>query len=172
MGSDKRYLEIDGDTFLRRSYENLAAAFGEVFIAANDTPVGVPVSSVIEDRYPGTGPIGGIAAGLEAASSDPVFVMACDIPHIDFGLISALYRGIPGYEVAVPVRADGRYEPLYALYRRSILSAIERLVSSREYRIRLAFSDSNTARIPIPPGTGISNINTRSEYENITRPGR
>ena len=167
MGTDKRYLKIDGTTLVRRSYETLRAIFDEVYVAANDTLEGIPPGAMVQDRYPGTGPIGGIAAGLEASSSDRLFVIACDIPDIDFGLLSTLFRRFEGHDVSVPVREDGRCESLFALYRKSILSVVDELVAAREYRIRFAFARVEAAKIQLPIGTDLRNLNTRAEYERV-----
>ena len=168
MGSDKRYLELDGQTLIASAYRKLCSIFDEVIVSSNDQPDDVPESAVVADRIPGIGPIGGIATCLKHASSDPVFVMACDIPALDQGTLSALYRGLAGNIVSVPRAADGRHEPLFALYRKEFGPALDALIARDERRIRMAFDTVSTNRVQISPGTSLQNINTKSDYHQLS----
>jgi molybdenum cofactor guanylyltransferase len=69
----------------------------------------------IADQLEGSGPLGGLAAGLAGARHELVHVLACDLPHADAALLRALgdrWRG----EAALIPSAGGRPQPLHALW--------------------------------------------------------
>jgi molybdenum cofactor guanylyltransferase len=57
---------------------------------------------VVVDEVPGLGPLGGIIAGLKAATHEACAVVACDIPDIDAALLRRLARAAASAEIAVP----------------------------------------------------------------------
>jgi molybdopterin-guanine dinucleotide biosynthesis protein A len=82
----------------------------------------------ILDPAEGLGPLAGILAGLKAARHDPVFVLACDIPVLDRGFIGDLVAAAEGFDIAVPRTSKG-LEPLLAIYRKTVIDPIERLLA-------------------------------------------
>lgn len=134
MGMDKALLRIDGASLTARAVAALAARFGEVLVAANGGPADAEARTAgarpVPDRIAGGGPLAGIAGALAAARSEAVLVIPCDLPEIDFGLVDLLLAAPAGFDCAVPlVGADsgGRplWEPLFALYRKSALPAMD-----------------------------------------------
>lgn len=93
-----------------------------------------PAERVVADDAPGTGPLGGIAAGLAAANGSSIIVVAWDMPFVPPALLAALrQRGTPGVDAVVP--ADGsRREPLCAWYAASALSTCRALLDAGERR--------------------------------------
>lgn len=88
------------------------------------------VRTVLEDP-PDGGPVAGIDAGVRALEDEPgvrpdrVLVLACDVPlaaEVVPRLLAAA-RGTPSADVAWAVDAEGRGQPLLALYRRDALVA-------------------------------------------------
>ena len=169
MGEDKRYLSHHGSSLMEHAFRELSKLFTQVIVSANDEPVGIPIGNVVADASPGNGPIGGIESGIDAAKSDPVFVSACDIPRFDLGILSSLFREIEGNDIAVPRNNRGRYESLFALYTHSTLPVVRSLMESGELRIRKLFDLVPTAGVAIPTGSLLYNVNTRAEYEALTR---
>ena len=74
--------------------------------------------TVVDDRYPGEGPLGGIltALGYFQDSTHPVVVLACDLPTADPRNVAAVVEAlgdVDGPAVAVPV-VDGRRQWMHA----------------------------------------------------------
>ena len=108
----------------------------------------------LEDRWPGLGPLGGIAtavldADLEAPGwgvrSTPadrtdliVVVAACDTPDLGaelvHRLIGALRAAPPEVVAAAPVTPDGRRHPLPSAWRATVGPQLEHLVSTGALR--------------------------------------
>ena len=132
-------------------------------------------TTVVRDEVEGLGPLGGVLAGLKAARNDACLVIACDIPEIDVPLLEALARTTCGSEITVPVGPSGLYEPLFALYKRSIIPEIEALLASGERSILPLFERCRTVVVGIEDAGRIRNLNTRADYKEYLRsqsPGR
>ena len=119
----------------------------------------------VEDDTPGLGPLGGILSGLKAAANEACAVIACDIPDIDIPLLRSLSRAAGDAEIAVPIGPSGLYEPLFAVYRKSVVPKIEGLLGGGERSILPLFDLCRTASVPLADPGRIRNLNTRADYE-------
>ncbi len=123
----------------------------------------------VEDEAIGQGPMAGIAAGLRAAGNDACVVVACDIPDVDAALLRELARAAAEAQIAVPVTRDGDFEPLFAVYRKSVLPKIERLLRMGERSLIPLFGLCRTARLELGAASRLRNLNTRRDYEEYLR---
>ncbi|MBM3306267.1 MAG: molybdenum cofactor guanylyltransferase, partial [Candidatus Aminicenantes bacterium] len=124
---------------------------------------------VIVDEVPGLGPLGGIIAGLKAAANDACAVVACDIPDIDIPLLRSLAGAAASAEIAVPRDPEGRYEPLFAVYRRPIVPAVEALLRSGERSVLPLYDLCRTSVVDLEAGRRLTNLNTRADYQNYLK---
>ena len=117
MGFDKAFLELDGETLIRRQHRLLeACGAGEVLISGRAGAVyGIAGARVILDECPGHGPLGGILAALEAAANPRVLVLAVDMPGVTCGLVRTLLEQSTAATGCVPWIRGG-IEPLAAVY--------------------------------------------------------
>ncbi|HHF98024.1 MAG TPA: molybdenum cofactor guanylyltransferase [Candidatus Aerophobetes bacterium] len=93
---------------------------------------------VIEDVYPGKGPLGGIYSGLLFSESEFNFVVGCDMPFLNWKFISYM-RYLPrDYDILLPSHQKG-VEPLHAIYSKSCLPIIERKLKEGKLNIRSIF---------------------------------
>jgi molybdenum cofactor guanylyltransferase len=67
---------------------------------------------LVADPAPDCGPLGGITAGLAAATTPRLLVLAVDLPVMNASFLSELLAAGP----SAPRHADGTFEPLCALY--------------------------------------------------------
>jgi molybdopterin-guanine dinucleotide biosynthesis protein A len=132
MGADKALLPLGSDRLLQRSLTALRQCFDRVMIIANDLDAyrafGLPVHP---DEQPGLGPIGGVCAALQHAVTPAIFVVACDMPFLDPGLIRRMTARLEDFDAVVPKPA-GRFEPLHALYQRRILAEVRAAIAAGE----------------------------------------
>ncbi|MBU8913782.1 MAG: NTP transferase domain-containing protein [Spirochaetales bacterium] len=165
MGTDKRLLNIDGLPLVEHVYRRLEGTVGEVLVSvAGAACPGIPGARRIVDRFGNAGPMGGVASALEQSRYDVNFVTACDIPAVPLGFIGSLLRRSRNHQVVVPVDEAGRYEPLFAVYSKSVLPRLRRLLEDGERRIRMLYDQVDTCRIDIPPGIDLRNLNTKADY--------
>lgn len=157
--------------------------------------------TVLTDHFPGAGPLAGLHAALlhareargrgSRAGGGAVFLAACDLPGLSPELVRHVTAGAPGETVSgegaelawarVPV-ADGRFQPLAALYSPGCLSlAAENL--RRDQRSMHRFLDQLTVLpVPVTPALPffhpdlLINVNSPEDYrhlvsEGLARPG-
>jgi molybdopterin-guanine dinucleotide biosynthesis protein A len=135
MGRDKAQLLLDGLTFVQRISDELSAVVPHVWlVGARES-----FSSLknIADIHQQWGALGGIHAALTAAEATWAIVVACDLPFVTSELFSTLggFAG-DGLDAVVPLQPDGRPQPVCALYRRTCLPEIDRLVAAGEHTPR------------------------------------
>lgn len=100
----------------------------------------LPGVRFVPDLVSGFGPLVGLLSGLEKCLTEYAFCVGCDMPFLDADIIRAQIDIVLSsdradrYDVVVPLHERG-LEPLHALYSRSCIPALRRLVSSGERRI-------------------------------------
>ncbi len=166
MGLDKSMLDVDGRPMVEHVLEQLRPHFDHVLVSAADADKYAFLNTrIVPDATPHAGPLGGIAAALDASDTDLNFVISCDIPEIEVRLLRRLFRAVGDADAAVPVFAEAHTEPLYALYRKSALTTIRREWDLGRRDVRGAVTACKTAHVPIDGAAHLPNINTREEYE-------
>ncbi|MEO6797925.1 MAG: molybdenum cofactor guanylyltransferase [Candidatus Dormibacter sp.] len=175
MGRDKAGLPAGDETLLERIITRLTPVVDEVILAGG-APLSLPngVRSVA-DRYPDTGPLAGIHAGLLAAMGDRALVVACDYPDIDPEIVRFLQARVAGVEAVVP-RIAGQAQGLCALYRVGVASHAERLIAAGERRVNalleacaVRYLDEMELRGVDPGLRSFRNLNTPADYEEWVR---
>jgi molybdenum cofactor guanylyltransferase len=143
MGQPKAFLPIQGETLLERAVriaQELNPA--EVLIAGRaglDYPA-MPGCTVVLDREPDLGPLGGIERGLASSRSPLLMVLAVDLPHMTAAFLRRLLALCDPTTGSVP-RLDGRLEPLAAVYPASSHRLADRLLVQRQLAAR-AFANA------------------------------
>jgi len=165
MGSDKRYLDIEGIPLVEHVYRQLDAGFSRVFLSVADEAVpGLPSDCQIPDEYPGSGPMGGVISVLGESDFEINFVTACDIPWIPMSLVQEMIRLAQNHDIVVPVDRNGRYETLFAVYSKSILPQMRELLEGGERRIRMLYDMVDTCYVDLSQWIDLKNLNTREDY--------
>lgn len=112
-GVDKRELVVEGRTIFARQCEVLAPRVAEILVSS---PRPVPGYRTVADAVPGAGPLAGIAAGLAAAATPWLLVVAGDMPFVSGALIDLLLaQADSAAPDAVGIRVGELPEPLLCL---------------------------------------------------------
>jgi molybdenum cofactor guanylyltransferase len=116
MGTDKALVVIDGRRLAEQVAEVLTSCCSTVLVASGDGRrldwLGLPQ---VADVQPDAGPLAGIAAGLEAATTPLVAVLAVDLPDASAEVLRALAGAWSGEPCVVPEVA-GHMHPLHAVW--------------------------------------------------------
>lgn len=172
MGQDKSMLPIDGQSMIARIVEKLRPYFDELIISANEVEkyqfLGLPV---IPDKVPGQGPLMGILSGVEQSLNDLNFVIACDVPEPDTDLILALLDQSEGFDIVMPQLGTDRYEPLIAVYRKSIIPHAEQILAKGQRRIIKLFDSCKVRFVDCSASHWNRNLNTTNDYQNYIHEG-
>lgn len=141
MGRDKRTIEVGGRPLLRRVVDVVAPLTDDLRVVTapgNPLPPGLldPEPARCVDRRPDAGPLAGIEAALLDAAHELVLVVAGDHPRLHAGVLGRLVDTLaatPHAEAAAAVTDRGP-QPLLAVYRRSALTTVRRLLDDGERR--------------------------------------
>ncbi|MEQ8161375.1 MAG: hypothetical protein ABRQ33_09315, partial [Smithellaceae bacterium] len=69
-----------------------------------------------------------------------------------------------------PVWSDGRLEPLFAVYKKSVAGHIKELLDADRRKIRLLFDSADVKYVPLPDeGKWYRNLNTMEDYQNYIK---
>jgi len=106
MGTDKAFLEFHGRTLLERALKTMHEVCSEVSIVG-DAEKFAKYGVVVEDVYPGTGPLAGIHAALVDSSIELNLVMAVDMPFVSAALLGFLLgAAMPTFSLALVARRE------------------------------------------------------------------
>ncbi len=179
LGVPKSVLKLAGETLIARAVSGLRPFFNRITVVT-DRPELFPRLPVqfTADLLTGytKNPLRGIHAGLSVSEQLPhQFVMACDMPFINFHLINYMAQFASEYDVVVP-RVGSYYQPLHAFYSRSCLEPIRKQVEQgggkvtafyRNVKVRYIERDEIIQFDPLEQS--FFNINTWADYELAER---
>jgi molybdopterin-guanine dinucleotide biosynthesis protein A len=135
MGRDKASLPWGDSDLLHTVLARLVPVCNELIVVSNIArDIAVPGVKIVTDRFFRCGPLGGMHAGLLASTNNYNFIVACDMPNLNTAAVAYIREVAAGYAVAVPF-IDGYFNPLHAVYHKSCLPHIERLLAEERYRI-------------------------------------
>ena len=174
MGTDKAFLSMPGnpnETFLSHIL-SLVRRFPIVALSVAQQDVKYDTFNCIQipDRWPEIGPMGGIASALSALDTDAVLVLACDTPFLSTELIdrlAAAYKIHPDAGCICCTDADGRYQPLCAIYAQSSLPVFLASIAQKKYALRSVIDKLETVQLTLDKtliAQAAANINTPEEY--------
>jgi molybdopterin-guanine dinucleotide biosynthesis protein A len=75
------------------------------------------------------------------------------------------------FDVVVPRSADGRLEPLFAVYRKSVIEPAHALLSQGKRKIADLLSCVRVKYVQMPGGDWYRNLNTMEDYLNERKRG-
>lgn len=143
MGTDKAFVTFDGCTLLARALELARSVTPDVRLVGDPSKF-ASSAAVVEDMFPGCGPLGGIHAALRASSAELNLIIAVDIPFLSTDLLCYLVERARNSPAAVTVPRFGRgLQPLCAVYRRAFAESAERALTQGHYKIDALFMDES-----------------------------
>lgn len=138
LGQEKAWVKIEGQTLLERAISRLGSLVNQIIIVSapgQKLPLGTSGGlEIVEDIYPGKGPLVGIYSGLKACRGEGGFVTACDMPFVNPEFVRYLISLSPGYDVVIPAYGE-LLEPLYAFYSTGCIKTIASLLEEGNYKI-------------------------------------
>jgi molybdopterin-guanine dinucleotide biosynthesis protein A len=176
MGSAKALLPFDNEPLIVHIVRALNRIFAEtVVVAAPGQEIPELPVKLVRDEVAYQGPVGGIYYGLKATGGEFSFVTSCDVAFLNSPLISFLISQISQHDVVVPYWQD-RFQPLHAVYRRSVLPLLESQLERGELRPVYLFDRVRTRRVAEeeirsfdPQGLSFFNMNTPDDYETALK---
>lgn len=177
MGRDKAMLPLNGRTLLEHALAVLRLVTKDVFILGSRQLYGNYGAEVIEDIFPGCGPLGGIHAALSHATTKFSLVIAVDTPFLSPDFLSFMAtRALASGAVVTTPEIAGYTQPLCAVYSMEFLPLAEQALKSGNYKIvplfpkerTLAIREAELARFAFTPEM-FDNLNTPEDLERARR---
>ncbi len=170
MRREKPLLPVNGRPLIESVIDQIRPCFRTILISAGAREKFAYLGlRVVEDEAPGQGPLLAILSALRASACRTNFIMACDIPVIHLPFLERILALAPGCEIVVPRYRDGKFEPLFAAYARSVIPAIERQVAGGDHGISSLFQACRTEFVAMDGETWFRNLNTIEEYHDYLR---
>lgn len=172
MGRDKAHLPWRNVTLVQHIVETLRACTDELILVVKDRRMfeGLRVR-VVEDLVPDAHALGGLYTGLKVSAHERCFVCTCDAPFLNTKLIKALIRQVDGWDMVIPRTHEG-LQPLHAVYKKSVLPAIEEQLHMRQWslhavvpKVRAHVIEPEQIERFDPGSRSFVNINTPEDYE-------
>jgi len=171
MGQNKSLMKYNDVPMIEYIYNQLKDRFNEILIGANNANLYEYLNlKVVEDKITSRGPLMGILSCLEKSENDLNFITACDIPEINIKFVEKMLLESEGYDIIMPVTGADKYEPLFAVYRKSVIKPAEKILNSGKSRIIELFKYLNVKFIQLPENDWYFNINTIDDYHSVMTP--
>ena len=151
LGRDKAVELFNGQPLINRVLDRLSQLAEDLVVVVNTPERGaeLPIpdsTSIAVDVYPDSGSLGGIFAGLSASKNEWGIVVACDMPFLNFDLITYMLSVREDQDIVVPVIGH-RPEPTHAIYSTSCLPHIEARLKMNDLKITKFFDEVRTKHV-------------------------
>jgi molybdenum cofactor guanylyltransferase len=176
MGTNKALLKINEKTNIERIRDRLTPHFDDIILVTNNSEdyrfLGI---KMINDQFPGMGPLAGVHAGLKASDYETNVIAACDMPFISGDLAEALAARLGDYDAVIPV-INGKQHPLFAIFQKRIVPIVEKSILDEKLRMKHLLNHLNVLYVTEKDLPGFSdlehiffNMNDPDEYDNALR---
>jgi len=177
MGTDKASLPFGPELMLQR----VVRLVGEVVSTSNmivvaapgqQLPTLPPEVAISHDRHENRGPLEGLAEGLRGLVDrvDVVYATSCDVPLLSPAFVERMFELLGEHDIVVP-REEKFHHPLAAVYRTSVLPAVESLLDAKRFRPVFLFQEHPTREVPVhelrgvdPELATLTNCNRPEDY--------
>jgi len=178
MGRDKLMLEICGAPLLETVVKRFRGEFDELYVSVADAGKYPEIAErKLVDIRSGAGPISGLHAALAAVQGDGAFLVAADLPYSSPAVAKRIIELCGEKEACVIKLPDGRIEPLFGYYKKSLLQLCEEAIDSGDYRMSGILRKADT-RFISPADLGdlwrdelIYNVNYPEDYDFVRGQG-
>lgn len=182
FGFDKARAEIGGQAMLTRMCRLIDGVTGSASVVAAPGRYGEFDVRVVEDLWPGHGPLGGITTALMATAEtnggpDWNLIVGCDMPFLTREWLSHLVdRALASDAEVVAPQSQHGLEPLCACWRTSAAGKLQyafeggvRKVTDAMKRLRMEILDATHWKRFDSAGRLFWNMNTPQDYEAALR---
>ncbi|MCF0156349.1 MAG: molybdopterin-guanine dinucleotide biosynthesis protein B [Veillonella sp.] len=188
MGQAKALLPWQGKTLLESLLERaLAAGYEDILVSLGpkDDSYALPENlrlyldqhnqiQLVHDEER-KGPLGGLAQALSHGQSETYAVVAVDMPFVDFKELRVAAKALMDTDMdgndkgeieAVVFSRDNHLEPLYAVYKKTVLQAAQEALAHNQLRLQAWVESFNHKVVPLSEtGWQAMNVNRPKDYK-------
>jgi molybdopterin-guanine dinucleotide biosynthesis protein A len=162
--TDKSMLPVKSVPMIQHIVNQMEDKFREILIGGDPQKYGFLGHRVIMDEKPGKGPLMGVYSCLSASGTELNFITACDIPEIMPEFIEKMLEQSEGFDLVMPVSKGNDYEPLYAIYRKTVLTEAANLLKLEKLKLSDLSGFVKTRYVSIEGQDWYHNINYIEDY--------
>lgn len=183
-GVDKGLLPYQGQTLAQHALQRLAPQVGPLMISANRhlaqyQALGLPVWPDAQDavRITFDGPLAGMLAGLELASTPWLATVPCDTPHFPTDLVARLAEAAAREQAELAMAAtrstDGqlRPQPVFCLMQTRLASRLRAGLAAGQRKIEQWSAQQRRVLVPFDDGSAFFNVNTAEDLAALNQAG-
>ena len=176
LGQDKILETIGNRSLLEQVVSSVSSLGSDIIIVMAEKRtisqfVDYSKLRIVTDIYPGKGPLGGIYTGLAASTSLYNLVVASDMPFLNQALLRYMIQLSVNFDLVAP-RVGNLVEPLHAVYTKSCLAPIERMIKQGElsvykllHLVRVRYVETEEIDKFDPKHLSFFNVNTEADLE-------
>ncbi|GAI06917.1 unnamed protein product [marine sediment metagenome] len=176
MGQDKALETVGNKSLIQWVVFSLRFLNSDIIIVTAENQffpqfIDYPKLKIVNDTYPGKGPLGGIYTGLATSDSFYNLVVACDMPFLNRAFLDYMIQISASFDLVVP-RLGNMVEPLHAVYSKGCLAPIEGLLKQGNLKIhelftlvRVRYVEAKEINSFDPKHLSFFNVNTEADLE-------
>ncbi|MEZ8340952.1 molybdenum cofactor guanylyltransferase MobA [Vibrio cyclitrophicus] len=165
-GKDKGLVELNGSPLIQYVINKLSQQDVSITINANRNLDSYQAfAPVVSDSFPDyPGPLGGIHAGLQNATTDWVGFVPCDSPQISDDLVERFCSAVKE-DSDILVAHDGEFkQPVFTLFHKRVLPKLEAFLERGDRKIILLYKECVTEYVDFSDSPNcFVNLNTPEE---------
>lgn len=165
-GRDKGLVTLNGAPLVSYAVTPLSGHVAELLVSANRhlddyQALGFRTLRDASSGYPG--PLAGLLAGLEAATTPWLVVVPCDAPLLPCSLVPRLVAGVGDADIAVAHDGE-RLHPVIALMRTNLAAGLAQHLASGEHKVRAWYQHQHWVTVDFSDcPEAFANLNTEQD---------
>lgn len=172
MGTDKGFLLLDGKPIVKHIYEALFPIVeDDIIVVSANANYDFLGCQRIEDIVYDKGPVGGIYTALNHSITNLNIIVSVDVPLVSTELLQWIVDNHSDEFQMTQIEVDGKTSPLIAVYDKSLEKIFKENLEKEQLRLRKVIETMKCQTLEVPHKwkSQIQNINTKEEYQNITK---
>lgn len=169
-GEDKAFVAVDGVPMIERILNQLNKIFNDILVITNQPGKYKDYGNMrlATDIIKEAGPLGGIHSAMRNTGTPSIFVVSCDMPYLDAGIIEDqldLFFRLNDPDILMP-RINSGIEPLHGIYRTELAGRLEKfLLTTNNFSIRAFMKELDVAYLDLHDSPKV-----KRAFSNINRP--
>jgi molybdopterin-guanine dinucleotide biosynthesis protein A len=174
MGKEKGQIRWKGKTLIEHAIDIVSPLCEELIISANHDRYRTFGFPVVRDLVPDCGPMGGIYSALSVSETRNNLIIPVDTPLVTTEIYRHLISFVNSYDVIVPVDHNAYYQPLCAMYSKSIIPFMKARMDKGQFGFTPLLDKVHTKAVPFHVGLDFYqsdtfyNINSPEDLEAIS----
>ncbi|WP_215699314.1 molybdopterin-guanine dinucleotide biosynthesis protein B [Clostridium sp. MCC353] len=169
MGGEKKAFLIDEGRPFYQCMADAMPGMKKIYLSVEDKSRYSQLEyPMLEDLYPGIGPMGGILSSLKQCEEEALLVLPCDMPRLSCRFTERLMEVWEREKMPACIYVDKRPQPLIGIYSKECVPLMEQMVGEGNYRMSSILDQIDHVKVGAQADeTVFFNVNTKEEYRKM-----